>query len=190
MLFSNQLGEGRKRLWKRKGREAERETEEKLSCLCPVMGGVPVSWSRFFWAKPRLSWESQEARGEGGGGTRGEVGRGSFAEFASTLPRIRKTSGVTESALSRESLRGRGLPLTQITFCNYLSLAVPQFLSLQLLKTFLSMGANCRLAPMGLGARVSAPVGGDEMLCASPPFSLPLNHLSEGPFPSVHSVTR
>ena len=82
------------------------------------------------------------------------------------------------------------LRLTQLTFCNHLSLSVPRFLSLQLLRTFFSMGANCRLAPMGLGARVSASVGGNEMLYASPPSSLPLNHLSEGTFPPVHSVTR
>ena len=80
--------------------------------------------------------------------------------------------------------------LTQLTFWNHLSPDAPPVLSLQLLRTLFSMGANCGLAPVGLGVRVSAHAGGDEMLRASPPFSLPLNHLSEGPFPPVHSVTR
>lgn len=175
----------RKRSRKRSRKRNGRETELPL----PYDG----RWARLL-VQTLLGQTQAELRESGGqrrrlGRNMGRRGQRILAGFASILLRIRKTSGVMESALSRESPRGRGLPLTQLTFWNHLSLAAPRFLSLQLLRTLFSMGANCGLAPMGLGPRVSAPAGGDEMLCASPPFSLPLNHLSEGPFPPVHSVT-
>ena len=50
------------------------------------------------------------------------------------LPRIRKTSGVMESALSRESPRSQGLPLTQLLLL-LLLLLLSHFSSVQLCVT-------------------------------------------------------
>ena len=172
----------RKRSRKRNGRE----TELPLPC-----GG---RWARLLvqtlLGQIRLSWESREARSEGGGRTRGEGGRGSVQGLLLHFRGSGRPLGWWRMLYPESPLGAEVSHLTQLTFWNHLSPDAPPFLSLQLLRTLFSMGANCGLAPVGLGVRVSAHAGGDEMLRASPPFSLPLNHLSEGPFPPVHSVTR